>query len=610
MKSVKKLSYIALMSVYTLSTASPLVFAQEERTVEPEVTDRIIVKLKDNSPDSVEEIVEKVDEVATEVGKTETVEEEVVKVTNTGAQVVQTEELTPQEQEKLVEELNQDANVEYAEPDIFIETQTVDPAILRQAERTDPTRQNQWHLAYTGVTEVWKSGYTGQGVVIGINDSGYQSHADLTPNYLGGYDFISTPTIASDNDGRDANPTDEGDYHFRDVRDRYGNITKKLVPSSWHGTHVAGISAAAGQGDASLTGVAYNAKFVVGRSLGTGGGYISDIADGFAWLGGLEVNGVASNPNPARVINGSLGSNPVTSGVATTPYIYRETFQKLHDKGVVVVVAAGNDNVNANRVTPANADNVIVVGSIDSYGNRSSFSNWGDVVDVYAPGSSIYSSVNTGTYGPVAQANDYMSGTSMATPVVTGIVALMLEKNPNLTPDEVEQILKSTASQKYDGYSGTTMNIVNAKNAVDSIPGGNTVEPLPTEPVEETPVTEPEPTETPREDQTAVKEEILTYYQSNGGKDTYGAALSVTENNDGSFKQEFEKGAIYYTPNVGTASLLKDSDIFQYFNRFGGEAAFGYPIEDQVLKGNIYSQKFIKDGRILTIHAAKSIYTP
>lgn len=567
--------------------------------------------MKDSSQGKVDKLVDKVDSTASEVTKKDTIDEEVLKVTNTGAQVIVTENLTKEQQDKLVDQLNKDPNVEYAEPDTFVTTSDINPDILDQVERQDTTRKNQWHLADSGVIDAWKSGYTGKGVVIGINDSGYQNHSDLSPNYLGGYDFISESSISADGNSRDNDPTDEGDYHYRDVLDQYGRTVKKLFPSSWHGTHVAGIASAAGQGKDSLTGVAYNSKFTSGRSLGTGGGYTSDIADSFAWLGGVDISGIPTNQNPARVINGSLGSNPVPSGTAQTPIIYKETFRKLRDKGVVVVVAAGNENVNANRVTPANADDVIVVGSLNSSGNRSSFSNYGNVVDVYAPGSDIYSSLNTGVYDPVAQGNDYKSGTSMATPVVSGIVALMLEKNPDLTPDEIEQILKDTASSKFDSSSATTIKLVNAKAALDKIPGGEA--PTPEAPKPEEPTT-PEPSEptTPEEpvvetDDT-VAPEIADYYAEKGGEAVYGKAIKTTKNSDGSMKQEFEKGSIYFTPNVGTASILKGSDIEKYFNRKGGEAEFGYPVEDEVLVGNVYSQVFYKDQQKRTISAAKSIY--
>lgn len=543
-------------------------------------TNRVIVKLKKNSKSNVNELLTDVQQSTKKATKKDEVKETVVKKISTGAQVVQTEKMTSKEQQVVVRELKKDKNVQYAEPDVFYKQD--DPSDLEKfINRNDMVRQLQWYLDYTHIKEVWKEGYTGKGVTIGINDCGYIPHKDLAPNYLGGYDFIQNPQMSHDQDGRDADPTDNGDWHYNE----YG----QMVPSSWHGTHVAGIAVATGKRDNSITGVAYKAKFTAGRSLGAGGGYLSDIADSFAWLGGMEVQGIPKNEHPAKVINASLGSQPYP-GLAPVPQTYRYVFDELRRKGVTLVIAAGNDNIDANRTTPANVGNSIVVGSYDDRGAKSGFSNWGSAVDVYAPGSNIFSTCNNGQQSPGQQSDEFKSGTSMAAPVVTGIVALMLEKNPDLKPDEIERILKETAQKEYDPMSNTTMKIVNAKAAMDAVKAKNS---KPEKPETEKPV-EPKP------DQPVDLEVAMhKYYEANGGKDTYGNYQYTQYFRDGTAKYFFTYGVIYKTKDKHFTSLMKDELITQIFEQMGGEQTFGTPISDIRKVGSRYIQTFEKGFRII-----------
>lgn len=596
-------------------------------------TNRIIVKFKKDSGSDANAAVQTVSRVSKEVTKRDEVQESCVKDTGSGAHVIKTERMSKSDQEKMIKELNEDPKVEYAEPDFFypnmkdIQKPESSRELIKSADRDNYVRSMQWHLKYIGATDVWQEGYTGRGIVVGINDSGYVHHTDDDPNYLSGYDFISDPGNARDHDSRDANPGDEGDWHY-DERGRF-------VPSAWHGTHVAGIVAAAGRGSEALSGVANGAQFIAGRSMGKEGGYMSDIVDSFAWLGGLHVDGVPDNPHPARVINASLGSKGPL-GPMGTPRLYQETLTELRKKGVVVVVAAGNDNINAERVCPANAKDVICVGSIDSQGHKSGFSNWGDAVDVYAPGSDIFSSVNEGSREPDRQSNGFMSGTSMASPVVAGVVALMLEKNPSITPDQVEQILKDTARNVRDEMSGVQMRIVNAKAAVDAVPSngsrpGQPVQPTnpvvpsnpdpnnptptnPTQPGQPTNPVQPgqpvnpgqptqpgQPTNPTQPGQPTnpvnpgnplqpnvpdiVDPAIRDYFSSHGGRNSFGAYRGTVRRPDGSFKQMFEFGTIFYKSNGGSnggviSSIMKNSPIWQMFHEMGGDGRFGFPIGD------------------------------
>jgi serine protease len=143
-------------------------------------------------------------------------------------------------------------------------------------------------------------------------------------------------------------------------------------------------------------------------------------------------------------------------------------------RGTTLVIAAGNSNANTSGFSPANCNNVIAVGSTTNTGARSSFSNYGALVDIAAPGSSIMSTLNSGSQGPGSESYASYSGTSMAAPHVAGVVALIQSvSNPAKTPAQIEALIKSTASPFPSTPSQTIgAGIVNAKAAVDAAGGG------------------------------------------------------------------------------------------------------------------------------------------
>ncbi len=187
-----------------------------------------------------------------------------------------------------------------------------------------------------------------------------------------------------------------------------------------HGTHVAGTVGG------STYGIAKEVKLHAVRVLDcNGSGSNSGVIAGMDW--------VASNHVKPAVANMSLGGS---ADQATDDAVNR-----LHNAGVTVVVAAGNDNSNACSYSPARAANAITVGSTTNTDARSSFSNYGSCLDIYAPGSNI---VSAGISSSTATAT--LSGTSMASPHVAGVAALYLASNPSATPTQVRNALVDNAT--------------------------------------------------------------------------------------------------------------------------------------------------------------------
>ena len=146
-------------------------------------------------------------------------------------------------------------------------------------------------------------------VVVAVIDSGILPHADLALRTLPGYDFIVSPSTANDGDERDPDPSDPGDWiDAADLAGSFAGQDCEVARSSWHGTAVAGAIAANGNNGRYAAGMDWSARILPLRVLGKCGGDDFDIADVLAWAGGLPVTGVPDNPNPAHVVNLSLGS--------------------------------------------------------------------------------------------------------------------------------------------------------------------------------------------------------------------------------------------------------------------------------------------------------------
>lgn len=310
---------------------------------------------------------------------------------------------------------------------------------------TDPLWRRQWYMhdpRYGTDAEVaWR--YTqGEGAVVAVIDSGIVSHREFEGRLLPGYDFLSDAQEARDGDERDADPTDEGDW--RDPGE-CGSLVAH--PSSWHGTHVAGLAVARGGNSYGVVGVAPGAMLLPVRAAGMCGAWTSDVVDAITWASGGNVEGVPPVERRADVINLSLGG-PGACGEA-----FASAIAAALARGSVIVVAAGNNGVKASTFSPANCPGVISVGALARDGSQAWYSNHGDGLTLSAPGGSksgirrddIVSTLDLGRTSATRPVFGYLAGTSMAAPQVAGLVALMRSADPQISVEEVRQQLVDNA---------------------------------------------------------------------------------------------------------------------------------------------------------------------
>jgi len=337
-----------------------------------------------------------------------------------------------------------------AEPDVM-RTSTAVP--------NDPRFSEQWYLQTPGsstqgidLPSAWDITRGSSSVVVAVIDTGRLDHPELSGRLVDGYDFVSQTKNSKDGDGWDSDETDVGDWSESDDPLYTCTVGDPFKSSSWHGTHVSGIIAANADNSVGIAGVAPNVRVQHVRVLGTCGGRTSDEAVAIRWAAGLPVDGVPLNPTPARVINLSLGSQTACAAVE------QAAIDEAVAAGVTVVVAAGNAglDLDTNDFAPSKCANVISVAALRFDGSRASYTNYGSSIDVAAPGGpgGILSLQNGGTRtADSSWTYGYKQGTSMSTPIVSGIAALVLSVNPNLTPAQVESIIESSARPFPTGVS-------------------------------------------------------------------------------------------------------------------------------------------------------------
>jgi serine protease len=321
-----------------------------------------------------------------------------------------------------------------------------------------------WHLPLINLPATWdlEKGATNP-VTIAVVDTGIFAHPDVSGQLIPGYDMITDPAVANDGDGRDNDPTDPGG-------------DEPNGGSSYHGTHCAGTLGATTNNGTGIAGVNWNARIQPVRALGKGGGTDFDIAAAMNWASGGSVPNVPANPTPASVVSMSLGGKggPLQS--------YQDIIDAATPRNVIFVVAAGNDNIDSSGFTPCNQTGNLCIGATRFSGKRASYSNFGQRVDIMAPGGEMAEDSNGDGYpdGVLSLVKDdsdnspaykFYNGTSQATPHIAGIVSLMKSRLPGVTFAQVKSALTSTANHDYQCQEGCGAGLVNALAALQQLAG-------------------------------------------------------------------------------------------------------------------------------------------
>ena len=245
---------------------------------------------------------------------------------------------------------------------------------------------------------------------IAVIDGGFEDHQDM--EWTHGYNFF-------DHWGEVRGP------EFRDL------TAEQKECSGGHGLGVASIIGAKSNNGIGMTGVV-NAEIIALRALSCGIGPLSGVAEAILHAAGAEVDDI---PEISQVdmINISMGG-----ALESCPSYLQDAIDYANDKGIMIFVAAGNQNVDANGVVPAQCLGVFVTGATEQDGYKTDFSNYGSKVDAMAAGMDVLGYASNGVMG-------WWAGTSQASPLALGIAALGLQHNPELSRDELFTYLKVTA---------------------------------------------------------------------------------------------------------------------------------------------------------------------
>lgn len=334
--------------------------------------------------------------------------------------------------DELIAILQKDPLVDYAEKI---------PLVKLHLTPNDPELPDQWHLFKIKAFNAWNFASTGSNVVIAVVDDAIENtHPDLAPNIWVNPGEIAANGIDDDNNGF------IDDINGWDVANNSADVSPPEANYD-HGTHVAGIASAATNNGIGVSAIGFSCKIMCVKATNSA----SSITHGY--------NGIlyAAN-NGAKIISMSWGG-PGTSVTAQNIINY------ALEKGCILVASAGNDN-SASATYPAALNGVISVASTAINDSKSDFSNYGSWIKISAPGSSITSTTINGTYGD-------LSGTSMSTPMVSGLLGLMKFLNPGIPNSDLEQCLYSSAdniNSQNIGYIGKLgAGRINAAKAMECV---------------------------------------------------------------------------------------------------------------------------------------------
>lgn len=372
--------------------------------------------------------------------------------------------------ERLAADLAADEDVLWAEPDQFFFTSGEGTAVQTVGVPSDNQYAlDQWNLwddfgisigdSPASMTDAW-AGRRGDGVTVAIIDTGITHHPDLDSQLVSGYDFVSSPeALASSREpggpevpfdgdyvdedehgpvGRDGNPRDPGDWR---------GITPQRE-STWHGTKIAGLIAADVNG-VGIAGIAPKTKVQPVRALSWRGGLLSDIAASITWASGGRVDDVPHNENPSKVINMSFA---VETGCPTS---LQQAIDGAIQRGSILVAAAGNAGADAATFAPGNCNGVITVAATNRDGNRADYSNYGETIDISAPGGDASNAItvtsNSGSRNAQLPTTVGDRGTSIAAAHVSAAAAILVSRDVSLSLSDAFERLTGRSFTKAFG---------------------------------------------------------------------------------------------------------------------------------------------------------------
>ena len=339
----------------------------------------------------------------------------------------------------LIDLLESDPDIKFVEPNTHVDLVAKVPNLP-----TDTFFSYQYNLnkgrGGANIVEAWPITLNTSNITIAVLDTGITNHTDLT-RLLPGFDFVHHPVWSRDGNSWDDDPSDPGDW-VPDKSFCYP-INAKIKFSTWHGTFCGGI-VCANTNNHGIAGITWESKLLPIRVFSSCGGDQDGIDKAINWAAGKNISGTLENKYSAHII--SMSFRAIKNCEKKT----QESIDFARSQNITLIASAGNDNhLPASYIWPANCQGVITVTSIDRYDRLPDYANVGPSVDIAAPGGGdgglILSTSNSGLMGPVDEDYAFDAGTSFAAPHVSGVVALMYAVNPDITPDEVKEILMLTA---------------------------------------------------------------------------------------------------------------------------------------------------------------------